>query len=531
MKTRTGAALFTSLILVMGALTTGTARAAPSSIDGMAGAPGAGVVATKTGPVRGVVAHGVENFLGIPYAAPPTGDLRWRSPQPAARWQGVRSAQSFGGACPQALSIDSPRIEDEDCLFVNVERPLGTNSGAKLPVFVYIHGGGFSGGSGDNENPNRVVEQNGVIGVTMNYRLGVFGFLAHPSLTAEDGESGNYALEDQQAALRWVQDNIKNFGGDPSRVTISGESAGGFSVCGHLVSPGSRGLFSQAIMQSGACTITRTLTAAETAGVAFGERFGCTGTEAAACLREQSAGALLNAPSPGNQLVRGTSTLPVDPRVEIAAGNFARVPIVIGSTLDEGRAFSQSALGYTREQYEASVRQRWGVNADAVLTHYPWPEDADQFSAAYLLGAITTDTISLGGCQQRQLENDIARYVPTWAYEWATRGGVAWYDVPGYDWGAGHATELPYLFPDRNGGANAAAFDARARSLAVELRAYWGAFVIDGTPQVAGLTEWPEYVVDRERLFFTLDGTRLISDAEYVANHQCEFWATLGIGV
>ena len=205
--------------------------------------------------MRGVIsADGrVANFLGIAYAAPPVGALRWRPPQPVAAWTGVHPADHYGNVCAQPSSGDGPGSTSEDCLYINVQRPALGDTRQRLPVYVYIHGGGLTTGDGSYFNMEKIVRETGVIGVTFNYRLGVFGFLAHPGLTAEQGESGNYGFLDQQAALRWLRRNVAAFGGDPSRVTVGGESAGGWSVCAHLVSPGSRGLFAQAIIQSGSC--------------------------------------------------------------------------------------------------------------------------------------------------------------------------------------------------------------------------------------------------------------------------------------
>ena len=205
-------------------------------------------VQVETGALRGEAALGVENFLDIPYAAPPVGDLRWRPTQPPAHWSGTRQATERGTYCPQPKTVDSAQVvTDEDCLHLNVQRPIGTQADAKLPVYVYIHGGGFVTGSGMKDTPEKIVRAAGVVGVSINYRLGALGFLALPGLEA----GGTFGFLDQQAALEWVQHNIAAFGGAPRDVTIGGESAGGWSVCGHLVSARSRGLFSKAVIQSG----------------------------------------------------------------------------------------------------------------------------------------------------------------------------------------------------------------------------------------------------------------------------------------
>ncbi|MGW0579460.1 carboxylesterase/lipase family protein, partial [Streptomyces sp. NPDC002920] len=335
------------------------------------------VVSTDKGAVRGATAYGVERFLGIPYAAAPTGSLRWKPPQSPARWTGIREATDFGDPCPVLPSGNGPRSETEDCLDVNVWRPSGVRAGARLPVHVFIHGGGLTNGSGSQNDESKLVRETGVIGVSLNYRLGAFGFLGLPALTEEGGESGNYGFMDQQAALRWVQRNIAAFGGNPREVTIDGESAGGWSVCGHLVSPGSRGLFARAMIQSGSCP-SGPQARAEAAGTAFARSAGCDGTDRAAvldCLRSASAGTLLDASGTfSSGFVDGTPTFPIPAREALDSGRFARVPVVVGATRDEGRTFSAGYTGAGKEAYLAFVQGTAGDRADEVLARYPWPE-------------------------------------------------------------------------------------------------------------------------------------------------------------
>ena len=243
------------------------------------------LVQTATGTVRGKVEWDHRLFAGIPYAAPPVGPLRFRPPAPAPAWDGIRDATEPGPRCIQDPSADPEfgKQSDEDCLSLNVWTPA--MKGSPRPVMVWIHGGSFTGGSGKIYDGRWLVSRGDVIVVTINYRLGTLGFLAHPAL-GPPGDVGNYGLQDQQAALRWVRDNIANFGGDPDKVTVAGESAGGMSVCDHLVAPGSKGLFRAAIIQSAPCGAQADLPTAEQRSVDYAAEVGCGDPKTAAdCLR------------------------------------------------------------------------------------------------------------------------------------------------------------------------------------------------------------------------------------------------------
>lgn len=528
---RTRTALGGALILSMTAV--GLLSATPS-----AAASTATVVSTDKGSVRGAVSHGVERFVGIPYAAAPTGSLRWTPPRPAARWPGVREATAFGNPCPVLPSGNGPRSETEDCLDVNVWRPAGVRAGARLPVHVFIHGGGLTNGSGAQNDESKLVRETGVIGVSLNYRLGVFGFLGLPALTKEGGESGNYGFMDQQAALRWVQRNIAAFGGNPAAVTVDGESAGGWSVCGHLVSPGSRGLFARAVIQSGSCPSVPEAQA-ETAGTAFARQAGCDTTDLAAvlgCLRSTSVGALLDASRTFSAgFVDGTPTFPVNVRQAVDSGHFTRVTLLVGANRDEGRTFAQGYIGAGKEAYLAFVQGVAGDRADEVLARYPWPETSDAYTAAYLVGAIMTDSGlvgGIGGCGQRSLVHAFGRYTPTYSYEFDHRTGPGLTQIPGYVWGAGHAAELAYIWPSfDNGTPIAPLFNAAERRLAREMTQYWGAFTRTGRPHVVRQNAWPAYHSGKGLTLSLRAGGRsaLIDDAQYSAEHQCSLWDTMAV--
>ena len=490
-------------------------------------------VVTDRGAVRGAVTGGVERFLGIPYAAAPTGALRWWPPQSAATWTGVRDATQFGNPCPVLPSTNGPRSETEDCLVINVWRPAGTTARDNLSVHVFIHGGGLVNGSGAQMDESKLVAETGVIGVSFNYRLGVFGFLRIPGLAAENPDAGNYGFLDQQAALRWVQRNIAAFGGKTHRVTIDGESAGGWSVCGHLVSASSQGLFSRAMIQSGSCS-SQTPARAEQRGAAYAAAAGCADPATApACLRAASVGQLLDTSTDfAARFVSGTPSFPEAPDDAVAAGRFAQVPVVIGANRDEGRTFAQGFIGADRAAYEGFVRGIFGNRADDVFAHYPWPATSDQFTAAYLIGAIETDSgiiAGIGGCPNRALTRTFADWTKTFAYEFAHRAGPGLTQIPGYVWGAGHAAELAYIWPSFNNGTPIAPlFNASEQQLAREMVQYWGAFTEHGWPRVAGQTAWPRFDKDGSTLSLRAGGqSAVIDNATYDAEHQCAFWATM----
>src|SRR5580693_1216949 len=339
----TGAAVAASLL---GALVAPPALAAPAGPAGGAAHRGGLISATADGLVQGKHAEGIDQFLGVPYAAPPVGPLRWQAPQPVHPWTGVRSATAYGNRCPQLASGNGPREDTENCLFLNVFTPAGYHPGAGrggLPVLFMIHGGGLSNGAGDQHDGSLIVNTDHIVGVSINYRLGAFGLLDVPALgTSRLTANGNFGLLDQEAALRWVRRNIAAFGGDPGRVTIAGESAGGWSICALMTSPLARGLFSAGIMESGSCA-SRPPADAQSAGLAFAAQAGCPdAATAAACLRGEPETALLtDSASYSPEFASGGPEIPVPPAQAVADGDEARVPLLMGTNHDEGRTFAQ----------------------------------------------------------------------------------------------------------------------------------------------------------------------------------------------
>nr|WP_318276406.1 carboxylesterase family protein [Mycobacterium eburneum] len=485
------------------------------------------VVSIGTGMVRGVVSADYRLFAGLPYAAPPVGPLRWQPPRPAAPWPGVRDASKTGPWCLQGNGGVADPGTSEDCLTLNVWTPP-LNTTEKRPVMVWIHGGGFVNGSGDIYNARWLATQGDIVVVTINYRLGALGFLAHPAL----GEVGNYGLADQQAALRWVRDNIASFGGDPTKVTIAGESAGGMSVCDHLVAPGSAGLFRAAIIQSGPCQAQVDVPTAQRVSQDYAAAVGCADPGAAGpCLRALPAGKLAEplwyARFGSDRLsgpVTGTRVLPVDPVAVTATGGAAKVPVLIGTNADEFTMFV--ALQYLREGKEITAAEYPGVLADtfgaaigpAVLAHYPPERYGGSVSLAYAAAA-TDDIFS---CLADRMTDGFSDGAPAvYAYEFDDRHAPApeMYERVPFPIGASHSLEMRYLF-DVGG---APPLDAEQRALSQQMIAYWSHFVTTGAPKATGAPDWPKAGHDGPWLSLRTDGNRVTTSFE--ADHQCPFWA------
>jgi para-nitrobenzyl esterase len=467
------------------------------------------VVATEKGCVRGESLGAVKIFRGIPYAAPPVGNLRWKAPQEHPSWDGVREATQFGKSCPQLPgTIFRYQLEtDEDCLSLNIWTPK-IDPNAKLPVMVWIHGGGLVQGSSSQKVNDRVTydgrvfaERFGVVVVTINYRLAQLGFLAHPALSAEDIEhnvSGNYGLLDQIFALRWVQKNIQNFGGDPQNVTIFGESAGGKSVCALLASPLAAGLFQRAIIQSGGCPSNlRKLRgssgreSAEAQGERFARAIGCADApDVLACLRSKSVQEILQT-LPGEASILSTAekwdftvdgyALPQSPGRALEAGNFNVVPVIAGTTGNEASLFTVSLGIQTVEQYEAYVRSIFRGLADQVLALYPASAYPSPKAA---LDALISDVSFV--CPTRRFVRDISKsQQKTFLYHftYVTRAGAQ------LGLGAFHGSEIPFVF------GNLINPTPQERALSDAMMRYWVNFAKTGDPNDWALPAWPAYTL------------------------------------
>lgn len=506
-------------VLVCAVLLAGCGPAAPVA------APGAEEVTTTAGPVRGVVlADGYRLFQGIPYAAAPQ---RWQPPSAPAPWQKVRDATKPGPRCVQDTRVDPDYglPTGEDCLNLSVWTPAGASPARSRPVMVWIHGGGFLNGSSDLYHAEWLATRGDIVVVTVNYRLGALGFLAHPALGPDPG---NYGLADQQQALRWVRDNIGAFGGDPGRVTIAGESAGAMSVCDHLVAPESEGLFHAAILQSGPCQAQTTLPDAARVSADYAAAVGCAvAARARECLLGLPPARLEGGPgyvAIGTNVISGpaigTPRLPVDPAETVRAGGpVARVPVLIGSTADEYTVFV--AMRYLRERrlppYPVLLEQVFGPRAAGVAEQYPL--DRYDGSAGLAYAAAVTDGVF--ACPIDTLAAGLARTAPVYAYEFNDTRAPAPEPLrhTPFPPGAGHGLELRYLF-DMGG---APALDAAQRRLSEQMIGYWSAFVRTGTPEVDGQPSWPELNPDAPQRMSLQTGESVLT-GDFADRHHCAFW-------
>lgn len=492
-------------------------------------------IATDRGVVVGKLGEGVREFLAIPYAAPPTGANRWRPPAPVPAWTGLRDASRRGPACPQPEE-GYHRETSEDCLTLNVWIP--DHAGEALPVLFWIHGGGFYQGSGGDDlyDGARLARRARAIVVTINYRLGALGFFSQRALAAELGRPAlpSLGLLDQRAALQWVQRNIAAFGGDPRRVILDGESAGAWSIYSHLAMPGSRGLFAGAIVQSGASADALYFTPDEidAQGEQLAQKLGCTGDDArvAACLRGKSADELVNALpyrrglllQPGvwwGPTVDGAE-LPRLPLEAIRAGDFARVPLILGSARDEGTLHTAFLETVTDDDLAWFLTDSFGAEAAAgALARYragPYAQDRK-----LALDHIVNDGIF--HCNARRTARAAAAHgVPVYLYEWAHA-----LDAPPqlHALGATHGIDLFFVFGAVVGAGGERGLGAGpAEQPLVELtQDLWGSFVRSGAPS-AGATPWPRYTAERDQ-HFVLDDPA--STGTGLAAARCDFWDSL----
>ncbi|MBW4719402.1 carboxylesterase/lipase family protein [Saccharothrix obliqua] len=489
----------------------------------------------SSGAVRGRRLDGRVSFRGIPYAAPPVGERRWRAPAPVEPWSGVRDAIEPGKPAPQAArSFADAASVDEDCLTLDVTTP--DVLGADRPVLVWLHGGGGTNGS-TARDPRRLVAHDVVV-VTPTYRLGVLGCFGHPGLA----DSGTFGLLDQQAVLRWVRREVERFGGDPGNVTLAGESYGAQMAIAHLVSPASAGLFHRVILQSPFAVLGTTPPHTFIPGVpALPPRWvpaddlarlgaatavehgwvepGSTPEDALARLRQVPVADLLQVSDAFIRPAFGGPALPESPATALPAGRFHRVPVVLGGTRDEARFFvglfaDLAGRPVTAEDYPRLLAEAFGDAADEVAAHYP----LDRFPTPSLAWAqVCTDRA--WARPTRELGNALATHTDTWCYEFADRDAPPLVPFPGFPTGAQHAAELVYQFDFPGGPALSPAQEA----FADRVNRYWTTFAAHGDPAHPDLPGWPGFATGHVQ---SLAPAR-IGRVDHVAEHRLDFWARM----
>ncbi|QLA14766.1 carboxylesterase family protein [Desulfolutivibrio sulfoxidireducens] len=481
-----------------------------------------------SGPVSGRIAGDVRVFLGIPYAQPPTGDLRWKAPKPPRPWEGVRDATAYGPACAQTGPLGNG--SSEDCLTLNVFAPVREVNG-KLPVMVWIHGGGFTfGASSQPEYAGSELARQGVVAVTVNYRLGPLGFLVHPGLMAESeaGGGGNYGLLDQIEALRWVRRNIAACGGDPDNVTIFGQSAGSRSVSLLTLSPLAAGLFKRAIAQSGGPIIgseylspafNGDAKAVSEMGRELSRRLGCAGqADELACMRAKSAEEALRAADTQTSIfadglffapVFDGVALPRDPAAALADAKAGHVPMIMGSTGNEGTTYLRGEKNLTTAKYEAFLKARFGEQWKDALAMFPAPADADVYGAIdrFITVAVNAQPAHY---EARALERT---GVKAWLYRFTRRPDTA----RARELGAFHGVDLAYVFGDMN---PADGYTDADRTLSRLMMAYWVNFARTGDPNGPGLAEWPAYASTTDLNLNFADHIRV---EQHLYGKECDF--------
>lgn len=490
-------------------------------------------VQTHCGEVVGLELEHVRAFLGIPYGAAPTGDLRWKPPQDPQPWDSPRDCLAFGPSCPQQRSGRVRLIRSamsEDCLNLNVWTPAQPGDDP-LPVMVWIHGGGFvMGSSSQAVYDGARLAREGAVVVSINYRLGPFGFLAHPGLSEESphDSSGNYGLLDQIYALRWVQQNISSFGGDPDRVTIFGQSAGGVSVCCLMTSPLAKGLFHRAICHSGAppgkiMYLQRRqgdMPRAESGGIRLAKKLGIVGADddVVAALRKRPWQDILlaagggDARSPGFYAEKGPCVdgwvLSASPEVLFEAGQQATVPFLCGSTADEGTLFVRPTMTATDQNYRATVRSVYGDDSENILEMYPPGESLeDRRQSAIRLASDGFLAASRRlARQQSRIEPRTFLYHFTFTPPWMKRRGL----------GCFHGAELPFLFGNLPGVLRTQADHKRLMDTMMK---GWVRFAATGSPNGPGLPEWPAYDVKTDP---HMEFGRLITVGQHLRKAQCD---------
>ncbi len=501
------------------------------------------------GILRGGVRGKVEYYLGVPYAAPPLGTLRWTPPQPVEPWQGLRDAVAFGPSCAQwhELGGFSKASGSEDCLYLNIYVPLRESDGSHkdgscLPVMVWIPGGGFFSGSGDEYDPAYLVER-GVVFVSINYRVGVLGFFSHPAINVEGHSSGNYGIMDQQAALRWVRENIACFGGDPENVTIFGESAGAISVTIQMISPTATGLFNKAIIHSSlGVTETPTLKQMEPIGIEFATKAGCT-DQSSQELRALSVEEILATNSPPSIVPTGIlvphfgrfnfppmidgETILLSVVTAFEQGAIADIPVITGTNSDEMTFFValmeiDSGEAVTAFNYELAVTNVFGDATSEILRRYPVENHA---SASNALAAAMGDSGFIAPVR-RSVRLATSHERTVYAYDFEVRNAPSYLPSVSFPYLSYHTGELAFIFKGfRGASGSSTTLTEQQQQLSETMVTYWTNFARSGSPNVGKFSgpAWVQYDMEKDN-YLLLKGPKPEMIENFAMRYNCCFW-------
>ena len=482
------------------------------------------IVSTTDGKLQGLAKAGTVQYLGVPFAAPPVGDLRWRPPAPVAAWKGVRKATHFGGSCPQNRDLGdyAKASTTEDCLYLNVYVPAKPSKTPRA-VMAWIPGGGVIVGASDDYDGAALARRGDVIVVIMNYRLGALGFMAHPAIDAEGHDNGNYGMMDQQVSLRWIQDNIAKFGGDPKNVTIFGQSAGGSSVLIHMVSPGSQGLFKRVIIESGQRMNLPTEADASKKGEAFAKAVGCA-DQSAACLRALPVKQILDNQTPYFvSTVRDGKLIPMQLYTAFQQGQFSHVDAINGLAGDEqgfqlAIAEEQGGKPLDAAGYAEFVKQTYGAHATEVGAAYPVGNYASPSLAE--IAVIQGQKACLTHRQNRWLAANGTLYT----YSFDDHQAPTYFPPVSFPMGAYHTSEIPFLFPGFHGGTGKAKpFTPGEQKLSDAMIDAWAGFAKTGKPAPTAIGPWPVYDPKRDN-YQSIDVAMSSNKDGYGDRNNCAFW-------
>lgn len=497
------------------------------------------IIKTENGRVQGIVINEMNAYLGIPYALPPINELRWQPPIPFGHWDGVRNTINYGNSCPQNTDYDifSKAGGHEDCLTLNVFTPKKSYTNENLPVLVWIHAGGLSVGQGADYDPQLLVAQNAIV-VTINYRLGLLGFFAHPNIIKNQDVSINYGLMDQNLALNWVKQNIAFFGGNPNNITLSGESAGGGSVLAQIISPFSKDKFQQAIAMSGSAIINNSLfggsisrAEAENTAKAFSDKVNCSNQyDVSFCLRNLPIDIIL-AEQPKyfiKHIVVDGTFIPMHPYKAFESGNFNKVLLVNGTNHDEANSIVGIVENVTRSIMTAEDYMHRLENikdkefAQKIYQEYPL-KDYNTPSEAY--AAVLTSYAFT--CPALRLNTLFSRYSSIYAYTFSDQTAPNFFNPTSFPLKASHASELPYLFFEFRGSLdnpNIPKLNLMQKKLSDEMTKIWV-----NTKNISNYFKWEPFNPQKENYLVFVLPSPIVKNGYSEIKKHCDFWSNSGI--